>query len=807
MEDNSKSNVLTQEEGVFTLKEYLTQCVVKWKWFLLSVFLFCTAGIFYILSQQPEYSRSMSVLIKNQDSGSSITDISSAFSTLGFGGQSTNVNNELISLTSPAVMAEVIERLGLCYNYEKQGTFHGTTLYGSTAPFSALFNDIDSQDGGGFELDWNDNGQVTLRNFYKIEDRKRIGFSDYEVKGKVDGSAIRTPIGRVVLTPNPGYVPTKKIPMDGATIIVTKDGLQSAIEYYTAKMKGDFADKDADVIDLSIKDESIQRAVDLLNTVVEVYNETWVQDKNKVAVATSSFIDDRLKIIEKELGVVDNEIARYKSAERIPDLKEAAKQSMIQSADLTTKMLEITNQLSMAGYVKDYISNPANINNVIPVNTGMGSMELESQISTYNTMLLNRNNLAANSSDQNPLVLDYDAQLRGLREAISRAVTTQVSTLQKTLANMQGAKGAINNQLSEGPTQAKFLLSVERQQKVKESLYLYLLQKREENEVSQTFTAYNTRIITPPMGSMKPVTPKKMMILGMMFLFGLIIPGIAVYVNVSTDNKVRGRRDLDRLRAPFAGEIPFVSARKRRGLRKGKTGKVMRGGKELENVVVAVRDGSRDEVSEAFRIVRGSLEFMMKSDDGNIVMITSFNPGSGKSFVAFNLAASFALKGKKVLVIDGDLRHGSSSQFVGMPSKGLSNYLTGSTPDWQNLVVAVPEHDGVYVLPIGHRPPNPSELLDNGKIKDLIEEASKDYDYVFIDCPPVDIVVDTQILEKYVDRTLFVVRAGLFEKKSVVEVNALYETKRFKNMSIILNATDSQHSRTRSYGSYGYYGN
>ena len=187
-------------------------------------------------------------------------------------------------------------------------------------------------------------------------------------------------------------------------------------------------------------------------------------------------------------------------------------------------------------------------------------------------------------------------------------------------------------------------------------------------------------------------------------------------------------------------------------------------------------------------------------------MLTSFNPGSGKSFISFNLSASFALKGKSVLVIDGDLRHGSMSQFVGMPSRGLSNYLTGNTDDWQGLVKSVADHPGMFVLPIGHRPPNPSELLDNGRIGTLLNEAREAYDYVFVDCPPVDVVVDTRIVEKYVDRTVFVVRAGLLDRKDVAEIDALYQDRSFKQMCIVLNGTDGRNSRSQAYGR-GYYGN
>lgn len=804
MEENIIRTQVSEEEEVFSLKDFLTQCLAKWQWFFASVVIFCCIGVFYILRQQPVYSRSMAVLIQDQDGGGGVSDISNAFSSMGLVASNTNVNNELISLTSPAVMYEVIQRLGLDVNYNAPGRFHKTTLYGTTLPLTVKFLDLEEQQGAGFTAELLDDGGVKLSEFFIAtpDGKEEI---EKELTVKPGFNPVQTPVGKVVISPNGKYIPAKgKKAKKVKEIMVERTGMQNSVEAYSALVKGDLADKDADVIDLSMKDVSAQRAVDVLNTIVEVYNENWVHDKNKIAVATSNFIDDRLRLIESELGDVDNDIFKFKSENRVPDLEEAAKIQMKQSTDMSNRMLEVTNQMAMSIYLRDYLNNPSNAKSVIPVNTGIGSNTLETQISNYNNLLLNRNTLAASSSDSNPLVVDYDAQIKGLREAIVNAINAQIVSLNTTLRNMQGAKGTAEGQLASGPTQAKYLLSVERQQKVKESLYLYLLQKREENELTQTFTAYNTRIITPPTGSLLPVAPKKSMILMVCFLLGLCVPGVALYISEATNTKVRNRKDLDKMSVPFVGEIPFVGKKSvldvvRKAFPKKKSSR------ELEKVLVAVKDGSRDVVSESFRIVRGNLDFMIRDQKGcNVIMVTSFNPGSGKSFISFNLASSFALKGKKVLVVDGDLRHGSVSQFVNMPAKGISSYLTGNTNDWRKLVVPVTSHDGMFVMPIGHRPPNPAELLDNGRIGEFLKEAREDYDYIFIDCPPTDIVVDTQIVEKYVDRTIFVVRAGLLDRKMVADIDAIYRNKRFKQMSIVLNGTDN-HNKSKAYGVYGYY--
>ncbi len=802
----TKSQTQANEEAL-TLAEYLVSCRKNWKWFIVSLLFLCGVALLYILRQQPVYEREMAVLIQDQDNGG-MSDISSAFSSMGLVSSNTNVNNELISLTSPAVMAEVVKRLDLQVTYVRKGKFHGTTLYGHDLPFKVDFMDFDEQEDGGFRMELEPNGGVRLFKFYKITPDGKVKFKE-EVKGKIGGEPINTPIGKISITPNSEYIAPKVKKADESNIVyVNRTGLQNTIETYMKKLNGDLMDKEADVISLSIKSVSTQLAVDILNTIVAVYNENWVDDKNKVARATSSFIDDRLKIIESELGDVDSNISKFKSDNLVPDLVEAAKLSMKESSEMSKSMIELTNQMTMCIYLRDYLKNPANARAVIPVNVGIGSPQLEALIGNYNSLLLTRNTLVESSSEKNPLVADYDIQIKGMRESIVAGINGQVASLNKSLKNMQGLKNEATRDLASGPKQAKVLLSVERKQKVMEQLYLYLLQKREENELTQTFTAYNTRIITPPTGSLKPVAPKKPLILGIAFILGLLIPASIIYVTSATNPVVRSRKDLEGMNMPFVGEIPFYGRKSFIKDLKGKFVSKKKKQRTLETVIEAVKEGSRDVVSESFRIVRGNIDFMMRDDRGsNVIMLTSYNAGSGKSFVSYNLCASFALKGKKVLLIDGDLRHGSMSQFVGMPSKGFSNYLTGTTDDWRKLAIEVKGHPGFFIMPIGHRPPNPAELLDSERLGELLNEAKKEYDYVMIDCPPANIVADTKIVSRWVDRTLFIIREGMLNRQYIAEIDALYNTSKYPRMMLMLNASTSESSKGGKYGGYygGYY--
>lgn len=801
MEQTNQSDNTQHTEAEFSIKGFMSACARKWRWFVASIIIFMGLGVAYVVTRQPAYERSMSILVQNQDGGGGVGDIASSFSSLGLVSTNTSVYNEMIALKSPAVIAEVVTRLGLNTTYLLKDFPHGTSLYGSNQPFIASMPDLGARESGSFKYDINPDGSGRMYKFVKVSKGDVIKY-DGEVKVPAGATTLKTPLGKVVLTANPRYTGTgfdEKV-----TIVVGRGAFMNTVDYYGQQISCELADRDADVIDLSIVDVSVERADDILNTVLDVYTERWMNDKNKLATATSKFIDERLALIEHELGGVDTEIMEYRSTHLMANADESTRINVEASRKNDEELLNMETQLQMAKYVLDYVKKPSNQHNIIPLNTTGANPALESQIGQYNGMLMTRNNLEASTSANNPIVKDYDSQLKGLREAITRSLDNTVVNIQGQVNTLRREQGELRGQLAESPKQANDLRGMGRQQKVKEQLYLYLLQKREENQLSQTFSADNTRIITPPMGSNAPVKPKKGMILAVCFLLGLALPGAAVYALEATNTKVRTRKDLERMTTPFIGEIPFIGkkntlsriAKKIRG-RKARKG-------ELETLSVKVERGNRDLVNESFRIIRGNIDFMQRSDSGHVIMVTSFNPGSGKSFITYNLAASFALKDKKVLIIDCDLRHGSTSQYVGMPGRGITNYLTGATDDWQKLVVPT-EEDGLYVMPIGHRPPNPAELLDSQRMKELVEQASKDYDYVLLDCPPVDVVVDTQILSPLVDRTVFVVRAGLLEKSAVNDIEELYKNYRFKQMSIILNGTEKHFSKYGTDGR-GYYG-
>lgn len=785
---NSQKKQYVEEENnqqTLSIKDFVFMCLSKWYWFVASFAIVMTLAVAYILVKEPSYTRSSQVLIKSGSEGSSISNAVGEFSNLGLFSTNSNVYNELIAINSPSVMMEVVERLQLNMRYKTDGTFHKKTIYGSNLPINVKFLDMDENTSAKVEVDIDENGVVTLSEFVmRIDDEK---FKSDEVVTGLLIEPMNTPIGRIAVTPTLQWEEGK-----AHHIYVSKNGLHSTAQACQKKLEVTLDNKDADVINLSYIDVSPQRAVDVLNEIINVYNEKWLDDKNKVTVSTSRFIAERLDSIVKELGDVDESISSYKSQQLLPDMAAATNMYMSQSSKHMEDMLKINNELAMAKYILNYVRKDENRRKLLPANSGLSSNSVESQIAEYNAMQLRLSQLSSGGDVQNPVIADLEASLESTRGAIEASVENLVVSLETQLKNLKQNEAQTTSRIAANPGQEKYLLTVGRQQKVKEALYLYLLQKREENELTRAFTADNTRIITPPMGELRPTSPGKMKILFVAFVLALLMPCAYIFLRESLITTVRSRRDLARLSVPMIGEIPLH----------GKSASFWNKKVGAGNVVV-VQEGNRDIINEAFRVLRTNVELMTHKDESRVIVVTSFNPGSGKSFLVMNVAKSLALKGKRVLVIDGDLRHASASAYVDSPRRGLSSYLVGVEEDLSSLVVKSSYDDNLWVLPVGIIPPNPTELLESERLAQCFETIKGEYDYVFVDCPPIDIVADTQIIERFATRTFFVVRAGLLEKNILPELEEIYQGGRFKNLSLILNATTDDGGGR--YGSrYGY---
>ena len=706
------------------------------------------------------------------------------------GASDAQMTNEILALSSATITRSVAERLNLDVEYARKGMFHDKVIYGSELPVKVEFLNIGEEQRAAFHLSLQADGRVVLDDFSK--DGANLSGT---IMGKV-GERCVTPVGLVKLVANTGYRP-------GTTdeYKVTRSPISSV----AASVRGSFSialsNKASTIIDIQYSDVNTARAKDAIDMLISVYNENWVRDRNQISVSTNEFIKERLAVIQRELGSVDQNIAGYKSANLLPDVEQSGSMAVTQANDAEAKARELSTQVYMTRHVKEYLTDGRHENQVLPSNSGINNASIQAQINDYNTRLLERNRLLATSSAQNPAVMDLETQLGSIRRGIIQSLDNELDMLKTQQRVTEASHSEATSKISANPRQASYLLSVERQQKVKESLYLFLLQKREENELSQAFTAYNTQIIETPHITGIPPQPVSRNILLTAFLIGLAIPATFVFGREALNSTVRGRKDLEDYSMPLVGELP-LKGKKRPVWKRWRKEKIV----AVPNMVVA--DQKRDILNEAFRTVRTKLEFTLGFDGRNkVVMLSSLNPGSGKTFITANLSAAFSLKGKRVLVMDLDLRKAALSDYVGQPKVGISNYLSGQIDDWHEIITPL---NRVDVLPCGVIPPNPAELLSTERFAEMIKAAREEYDIIFLDCPPVEIVADAEIINPHADLTLFIVRASLMERSYLKDIERWYAEKKYNNLTLLLNGTTDAlgrygyHKYGYGYGGYGY---
>ncbi|MDO4161017.1 MAG: polysaccharide biosynthesis tyrosine autokinase [Prevotellaceae bacterium] len=754
------------------LRDIFFLCLNHWRWFTLSLIVTMGCAAMYLLVTPRTYTCKTSILIKSDEKNNGADE---QLKELGINQTSSNMTNEILSLNTLNIASEIVNRLDLDVDYFHDAIFHKEIVYGLDLPVLVRFENLNDNETVSLTLELSSNGKAT------ITDMVRNGNMIDGVLTLKLGDTVKTPLGKISVQPSPYY---KKGVTDNLHVV--RSNINSVIGSVRGRISAELRDKNSTIIDIKYKDVSVARAEDVLNTLVSVYNENWIKDRNRITVSTNDFIKERLSVIERELGSVDQDISTYKSEHLVPDVQQVSGMAMSQAAETEQQTRALDNQLYMARYIRNYLTDGRHENQLLPANSGINNPSIEQQISEYNEILLKRNKHLAISSAQNPLVMDLDQNLSTMRRTIIHSLDNELTMLKTQHRTVQSSHSQATAKIAANPKQAKYLLSVERQQKVKESLYLFLLQKREENELSQAFTAYNTSLIEEPHEGAEPAEPIKSNIMLMAFAIGLALPGMILFVRENMNTAVRGRKDLEQLNVPFVGELPLLN----QGKKEAKKNK-------HSSPKILVVEKSVNVMNEAFRVVRTNLEFVLGFDGKHhVIMLTSINPGSGKTFITANLSASLGIKGKKVIAIDLDLRRGSLSHYIEKTKYGISNYLSGQCPNYQDLIVT---HDSIDILPCGTIPPNPTELLFSSRFKTLIEELREQYDYVFIDCPPVEIVADASIINRYVDLTLFVIRAQVLDRAFLPDIERWYNEKKFTNLSIILNCT------TDSFSHYGYH--
>lgn len=550
----------------------------------------------------------------------------------------------------------------------------------------------------------------------------------------------------------------------------------------------DVGDVKSTVIDMTYKAPSISEAENTLMLIVQVFNEKNLVRRQKMTNMTSKFIDARLELLEKDLDIVDDSIATYKSRYGITDLTHVSDIYLQQQSQSDAQILALSNQKNMAKYVRDLLTDKESHHQLLIANSGMNNAVIESQITIYNNLLLQLQSHLEYTSGQNPLIVNKEKELDHLRKNILANINNHIHTLDIQLQALQSYHGEAMSKISSNPSQAKYLESIDREKKVKESLYLYLLQKKEENEISVTYQPESAYIIDIPNGNYKPSYPKKTKTLFAALFLGLLLPVTFLFLRASFDENVRDRHDIEQhTDIPFLGEVPYS------GREHSVENLLMRFGlgKKHKSSGIVVGHDKLDASNESFRILRNNMEAIRVNkslgNSSRVYLIKSTEIEVGKTFVAMNLALTKAIAGMRVLFIDGDLRQASASRLWRTPLSGLTDYLHGEVDDYHSLLQHPHDYATLSVLPAGALPTNPTELLRNPLFGHLLDQARQEFDSIIIDSPSAGMLADADIIESLVDCTLFVVRAGRFNRHRLDELSPIYSRDTIKPQYVILN--------------------
>ena len=761
----------------------------KW-WYVISVTICLAAAVFYLYRTQKVYTRTQKVLIDESSQDATMRNLGVASSGMMRVRGMNSTANEIEAITSPDLMQEVVERLSLETRYVEDQFLRNVEMFGNN-PLELQLAGNNPQSGFSFKVSNLEDGNVSLSDF-KIKKNKYRQTIEARL-----GDTIQTPAGALILWP------TDSIGNFKHDVRIINYNSMSVAKAYCANLDVTMVGKETTVLAMVLEDHFPSRASAILTTLVDVYNEEWIANKNKSSVKTSEFINDRLVVIEKDLAAIEKALKEYKESNNLTDLKLAAQATLQESSQHSAKAFEVNNKLSVAKFIKEYLDDHSNDGKLIPSNLGLESNSVESQIKSYNDLVIRRDRYMATSSENNPLVSDLDATINSMKEAVLSSIENLIASLTIQKAQFEERERQILSKLSSSSEHELMLLSLGRQQSIIQSLYTFLLQKREETELASLVNVGNTRVLMKPNGSDRPASPKRRNILLIALLIGCALPFAYFYIRKMLDTTVKTKSDLSNLTLPILAEIPALPYTGKLRFKRMVMDKY-----DNSQTDIIVEAGKRDMMNEAYRVLRTNVDLILKRDDkSKVVMLTSFNPNAGKTFTSINLAASFALKGSKVLLVDMDLRKGTLSKVLDIVHSGVSAYLSGRSDDI--LPSATQIRPNLSVLPVGTLPVNPAELLLSERFTNMISILKENYDYIFLDCPPIEVVVDSTIITGHVDMTIFVARAGVLDKRALPLVEQLYAEKTYTSMVLMLNAVDIKNKKY-GYGSlsYGYgYGN
>lgn len=763
----SEQNDLENSESI-SLLEIVLRFARYWKWFVLGIVL-ALAGVFlYLRYTTPVYNITSSIVLKearDQRMEPSISGMDGI--QLGGLGAVANLENEIYILQSRSIIRNVINRLNLHTSYVVSGRIKSNDLY-KRSPV------IVSMDQGNLDkLTQNISFNMTTN-----ESDGTITISGLENEKEVD--TVFTTLPAIIDTPQ-GHISFTKRPdteLGHYEMNVVIMHPNEVIGHYRKRLSVQQASKQASVLNLSINTPYPEKGKDFLNMLVEVYNNETIEDNKMEAFNTQAFINERIAIIDRELSDAERSVEDYKQQEGLSDLQIDLQRNMQMGSQYEQQLVQVETQLNIVNSLSEYVRNPNNANKTIPANVGIEDPNLAATTSEYNRLVLERERLSQSMTADNPAMIRLEEQIEGLRENINSSISSVLQGLNIQRRDARNQANIYGGRIGVMPTQEREFMELSREQQIKASLFLMLLQKREENALELAATANSAKVLDEALTEGQ-VSPRKMILLLAALMLGVLIPAGIIYLNELLQYKVRTRSDVDRLsKVPVLGEIPKH--------------------KEEKNVVVD--EQGNDSIDEAFRMARTNLLLTLGTDN-KVVTITSTVSGEGKTFVAINMALSTAFLNKKVLLIGLDLRIPRLREYLKLETKnGMTNYLSGFEKNIDNLIVQSGLHPNLFVITAGPVPPNPAELLSRPSLDKAIGSLREEFDYIFIDSSPSALVTDTLVLNRVTDATLYVCRMDFSSKGNIRFANNLMQQNKLNNMLLVINDVADFH---RGYG-YGY---
>ncbi len=765
------------------LKELLSSYTKHWKWFAISALLALILAYVYIRYATPEYAAAAKIQILDEEGSGSGLDLFKELDMLG-GGKSL-VMDEIELIGSRSNFIEVVRELKLNTRIKVLGNVISTELY-NDPPITLNFI---AQDSTIYNADFDF--------FITLSSSTTFGYSEEEdkpVKVYSFGKNITSPIGDIVITPNLRSLERYK----GKKLKISIRPVDEMALGYKEKMLISNIDEQSNIVDIRLEDPIKEKAINIVNTLIRIYNQNAIEDKQTIADRTSKFINDRIADISGNLSTVDQSAQDFKTERGVTDIAAETNVNLNVGVANQQELAAARNQLNMASSMSSLVDQQQGYE-VLPAN--VGGPTITATVAQHNQLVLERKRLLKSSNEKNPIIVNLDQQINGLKSSLSSSLKSTVSNLGMTVNSLSGQQRRFNSKIYSSPKNERALRDITRKQQTTEELYLYLLTKREESQIAVASQTPKSKTIDNAYSVSKfPVSPKKNIIYLASLIFGLLLPFSIIYVNDLLDNKVHNMNSLEKLTSdtPVLGEIPKLSNK--------------------EEKLVIKED--RSVLAESLRIIRTNLDYLIKTKvskggKNNIVFVTSSVSGEGKTFLATNLAMILASTNKKVLLVGADIRNpkiytffmGSNVDKMSKASRskdvGLTEYLYDSTLNTKDIInPMLVHHNTIDVVYSGRIPPNPAELLMSERIKELFDEVSERYDYVIVDTAPLMVVTDTLLISQYANHLIYVTRAGLTENKAIGFPLKLQEEGKIKGLCFVVN--DVKNANLGYGGQYGY---